>query len=508
MNNCINKKINTKYLVIIIFLIISTALSAQKIKKIKILNADKFTYSKELEIDARRLIGDVAFQHEDTYLYCDSAYLYIKTNNIDAFGNIHIKASDSLDIYGDTLNYDGNTKIAKLKNNVRLIDNQINLSTDNMIYDLNNNIGSYFSGGKIIDENNILTSKIGHYYSDNKEFFFKDSVVLINPEYIMNSDTLKYNTITEISYFYGPSTITSDDNFIYCENGWYNTISDISQYNKNAYLRNDEQTLSGDSLYYDRNLGFGKAFFNVVMIDTVQNIILKGQFAEYMEETGNSLITDSSVAIIVDEKDSLFLHADTLKMLFDSAKAGKTLFAYYKVKFFKQNLQGMCDSLVYDFKDSLIKLIEKPLIWSDKNQLSAEYIELRLSDNKIKTMLLQKSAFLVEQDDSTQFNQIKGKEMTGYFNDNKLKKVLVQGNSESVYFVRDENKFLIGVNKSVSSNLTIYLKNNEIHSILYLTEPIATLTPLKELSKNELILKGFFWEIEKRPKNKFDIFRW
>lgn len=480
---------------------------AKKTTKIRLVSADRFSYKKNIG-DVKRLIGNVVFEHDGAMLYCDSAYLNTNENILDAFSRVHIKASDSLDIYGDMLNYSGNTKIAELHNNVRMVDNQMTLTTNVLHYDMKTKVGSYFTGGKIVDVNNTLTSKTGYYYSDFKEFFFKENVVLTNPEYIMYSDTLKYHTVNEVAYFYGATEIVSDENIIYCENGWYNTITNISQYNKNAYLTNNKQTLSGDSLYYDRFQGIGLAFKNVQIADPVENIIVQGNFARYMEKAQYSIITDSTVAILIDEGDSLFLHSDTLKVVFDSTNATKFLFAYHKVKLFRHDFQGMCDSLAYCVQDSVMKMFVEPILWSDKNQLSAEYMEMEMKDNKVKSMSLFRMALIVEQDDTANFNQIKGKNMKGRFADNELKKIDVSGNAQTIYFVRDEFKKLIGINKSESANLTIYLIDNEISSMTFLDQPTEFLHTKDELSPKELILKDFKWEDEKRPKNKFDIFRW
>ncbi len=507
--NLKNSISNRKTILILVFFIcLGLSSFAQKKAKIKLVSADKFTKSAAISKDARRLIGNVVFEHDGAMLYCDSAYLYSATNTIDAFSRVHIKASDSLDIYGDLLNYNGNTKLAELTDNVRMVDKQMTLTTNILHYNMETNVGSYFTGGEIVDAQNKLTSRTGYYYTNNKELFFKDSVVLTNPEYKMYSDTLKYNTVSEVAYFFGPTEIISDENIIYCENGWYNTNTDISQYNKNAYLSNDKQTLSGDSLYYDRIKGIGLAFENVEIIDSVENIIVLGNYAEYMEKDGYSIITDSTIAILIAGLDSLFLHSDTLKVVFDSTNTTKFLFAYYKVKLYRFDVQGMCDSLAYCVQDSVMKMFVEPILWSEKNQLTAEYMEMEMKNNKINSMNLYRDALVVEQDDSTNFNQIKGKNMKGKFADNKLKRIFVKGNAQTIYFVRDEHKKLIGVNKSESTDLTIYLKENEISSMTFLELPSEVLYPKNELSPKELFLQDFKWEKQKRPKDKMDIFRW
>lgn len=267
----------------------------------------------EFDKGIRVLVGNVIFNHEGALLYCDSAYFYTVENKIEAFSNVRIKVSDTLNIYGKKLRYDGNTKIAEIFENVKLVDDQTTLTTNYLNYDRNTSIASYIDNGKIVNKDNVLTSKLGYYYTSKKQFFFKKDVLLVNPKYTMESDTLLYNTKSEIAFFLGPTDIISKENKIYCENGWYNTKSDKSQFSKNSWMQTENQYLKGDSMYYDRKNKFGKAYNNVVLIDTAKNVILQGNYIENDEVLKKSMITDSALAIFVDNNDTLYLHADTLK---------------------------------------------------------------------------------------------------------------------------------------------------------------------------------------------------
>ena len=398
----------------IISLLVSLNLFAQAPTKIQLVNADVLEYDEQKGSKVKRLIGNVVFKHDNVLMYCDSAYLYSETNLLEAFSNVHLKESDSLNVYGDFLIYKGNDKIAELKDNVRLIHNNLTLTTNKLTQNMETNVAFYREGGNIVDGDNHLTSKIGFYYPDNYEFFFKDSVVLINPQYTMTSDTLKYNTNTEVTYFFGPTNITSDSNHIYCENGWYNTKTDISQFNKHARITSKAQSITADSLYYDRNRGYSEAHGNIVMHDTVENIIISGDFGIYFEKTERAMVTQNAMLTDIYDDDSLFMHADTFKTGFDSTGEHKLLFAYKDVKFFKQDLQGVCDSLVYGFNDSLIRMFNNPILWSDENQMIAEHIRLKTGDDGIELLLFDRNAFISSFVDSNMFNQIKGKDMVGY----------------------------------------------------------------------------------------------
>ena len=242
-------------IILLCFLCLPYIVFSQKVNKIEIIKANSLEYDESLGKGIRKLIGGVVLKHEEALMYCDSAYMSQDDNSFIAFSNIHMTQGDTMHLYGDTLYYSGNTKLARVRHNVRLINNEGAILTTHFLnYNRHEKLAHYFNHGKIVDNDNILTSISGYYHTNTKDFFSIDSVTLVNPEYIMYSDTLKYNTATEIAYFFGPTEIISDSSYIYCENGWYNTITDISQYNENAYMRNKAHTLKGDSLYYDKRI--------------------------------------------------------------------------------------------------------------------------------------------------------------------------------------------------------------------------------------------------------------
>jgi lipopolysaccharide export system protein LptA len=486
-------------------------LDAQKPTKVKLIRANDLKYSKQLGEKVQRLIGDVQLKQDSTLLFCDSAYLHELTNSFQGFGNVHIQASDTLNIYSDLLNYDGNTKIADLINNVRLVETKATLYTEHLWYDRPRQIAYYLTGGKIEDSSNVLTSKKGYYYTDSREAYFKNEVVLVNEQYTMKSDTLKYNTETEIAWFYGPTTITSEENLIYCEKGWYDTKNDKSQFEDNAYIVTEEQKLKGDNLFYDRTQNFGIARKNVSLMDTIQDIMILGHYGEFRKPEGYAFVTDSAIAVLVDKTDSLFLHSDTLWILFDSAQNVDHMLGYHHTKFFRKDLQGMCDSLVYSFADSTIFLFKEPILWSDENQLTADTVHIAISNKQIDTLALINSCFIVSMDDTIHrntFNQIKGRVMTGHFKENKLVKIVVNGNAESLFYVREENGDLIGINKTTSNDMKIYLTENEVQVIAPIKNVEAHMYPDGEVPEEDRKIKGFKWIENKRPLKKSDILIW
>jgi lipopolysaccharide export system protein LptA len=495
----------------VLFILVSLlglwTLSGQQVRKIDI-NADFMEFNSELGINAKRLIGNVTFKHDDVLMTCDSAWYFSEENTVEAYSRVHLWQGDTLDLYGDYLRYQGNIKLAKVRKNVLLIDKENRLTTDYIDYDFANNLAYYLNGGKIINGNNTILSQQAYYYTKEKVTFFKDSVSVTNPEYTMYSDTLKYNTVTEVSYFLGPTDIIADDNYIYCENGWYDTQNNISQFNKNAFLESGDKKLKGDSIYYERNTGIGKAFKNVELIDTSQKIVLMGDKAIYNEKSEHALLTDRALMIQIDDAaDSMFIHADTLQTVSDTIPDKKLILAYYHVKIYRSDLQGKCDSLVYSDVDSVFRFFGEPVLWSEENQLSSEFIEIYTKNQKLDRIDMRNTAFIISQEDSSRFNQIKGRSMTGYFEDNQLSVIDVDGNGQTLYFAKEKNE-IIAANKTLSSSLRIYLKDKKISRINFINKPEATYYPLSKLPEDEARLEDFKWFDSYRPRSRHDVFVW
>lgn len=496
-------------LVFLLIVLFPSVLLAQQARKIRLVQADVMTYDKRLGPDIQRIKGNAVFEHDGAYLYCDSAHLNNASNSMKAYSRVHIKSSDTLNLYGDSIYYSGETRIAEVFDHVKLIDKQTTLTTDKLIFDRNTGIAFYLTGGHIVNGRNTLDSKRGYYHTNTKDFFFRDDVVLINPDYVMNCDTLRYNTQSKISWFRGPTTIKGKDTDIYAENGWYNTLTDIAEFNENARVKNGDQELTGDSLYYERKNGYGQAFRNVVVTDTVQDIVVFGQYALYEKALGYTMITQRPEALFIEKGDTLFMHSDTMRATFDSAQKTKEVFAYYHVKFYRSDLQGLADSLVYAFRDSTMRLLGLPVLWTDENQLTADSIHVSTANKKVKNLYLYSAAFIVSKDTlGTGYNQIKGRNMTGYFKDNALVLMNVIGNSETIYYVREEDGTLTGINKAFSSNMSIRLNDRKIKNIVYIEKPTAVLHPEGELPAAELLLKNFKWLGDRRPGKREDIFTW
>ncbi len=458
--------------------------------------------------DAQILIDSVVLYHEGAYMYCDSAYWYQRNNTFEAFGNVRMEQGDTIFVYGDYLHYDGAAQLARLRDNIRMEDRQVTLFTDSLNYDRLENIGYYFDGGMLVDEKNELTSFWGQYDPESKDALFSDSVKLVNEEYTLYSDTLKYNTETKIADILGPSKIVSDSGYIETDKGWYNTLTDDARLlNRSEIYNNDgSKVLIGDSMLYNRTTGWGEVFGNMYLEDFNRKSILRGNYGTYNEKTEYGMATDSAFAIDYSQTDSLFLHGDTLKMITDSVF--KEVKAYYNVRFYRNDVQGVCDSMSYIQRDSMLYMTGNPVIWNNNSQILGNRIDIHLNDSTVEKAHIKEYALAIQdRQKEAQYNQVSGREMTAYFIDNEVRHVLVEGNAESLYYITEEDSTVIGLNKTESAYLAMDILNDEIQKIKLWASTNAVTTPLSQLKPEESKLKGFMWLNYLRPKNRFDIFR-
>ncbi|MFA5329980.1 MAG: OstA-like protein [Prolixibacteraceae bacterium] len=560
------------------FLAFSGKIDAQNKKKVEILHSDDLSYNANIVANAQRLLGHVNITVDGALMWCDSLYSY-ENNTIDAFGNVHIVRGDTLNMYADFINYNGNSKLAKARRNVKLIDNKMTLTTDSLDYSMLNDLASYMYSGTVQDSTNVLTSVVGLYYVNEKKAYFKTNVDGVTEDYKIKSDTLVYFTTTKKVMIEGPTHIFNEKDTLYAESGMYDSMKGYATLTKNPLIWNAKQKVKADSIYYNKHNGKGRAMGHANLEDFENRIIVRGNMVQYNDLTKIASSTDSAVLIQYSEQDSLYLHADILETMPDTIKAKKTgtdkikasskklsenlaktdttasspalktpeletlladtlatdslknqlvtpeivatdsipadtaknarlVLAYHRVRFYRKDFQGKCDSLAYWSKDSTIQLYKDPVIWSDNNQITADYIEMINRTKDPDEIIMKNDAFIIAmEDDSLRFNQIKGKNMTGFVRNNQLYKIDVNGNGQSNYYARDKTG-IIGLNKAESSNITIYMNKGKVKKIAFIKSPDGELKPLGELEDADKLLPGFKWQAEIRPKNKEDIFNY
>ena len=461
--------------------------------------------------DAQILIGNVAFRHDSVYMYCDSACFYEKTNSLEAFDNVKMVQGDTLFLYGDYLFYDGNTQIAQVRYNVRMENKNTTLLTDSLNYDRIYNLGYYFDGGTLMDEENVLTSEWGEYSPATKISVFNYDVKLVNPKFTLTSDTLRYSTATKIANILGPSDIVSDANHIYSELGFYNTQIGQAELFDRSVLTNEGKRLIGDSLFYDRVKGYGEAFDNVIMTDTVNKNMLTGDYCYYNELTKYAFATKKAVVVDYSQGDSLFMHADTLQMYtyyLNTDSMFRETRAYHKVRMYRADVQGVCDSLVFSSKDSCLTMYYDPILWNNNQQLLGEKIMIYMNDSTIDWAHIQNQALSVEQLDSTSYNQVTGKEMKAWFQGGEMRKVDVIGSVRLVYYPMESDSTLIGMNVSETSLLNMFLENRKMKKMIMSPKSNGTLYPMLQRPPEKMKLDNFVWFDYIRPLDKEDIFEW
>ena len=506
-----------KPLCLILFTLLAFSATAQK-RKIEITQCDVMTGDRSV----RRLHGNVAFRHENATMYCDSAHFFVADNRFHAFSNVRI-IDGTVTIYADTLFYSSQTSLAQLRGRITMTNRDMTLTTQKLDYNVRENVGYYFDKGKITDRANVLTSVVGSYYVRENLIQFKNKVVLVNKDYTIRTDNLAYHTVTKVASFTGPTRVESDQNLFYTENGWYNTETNIAEGVKKSFLNSQSYYVYGDTLNYNRNTDIGKARQNVHILDTIEKISLFGKEG-FLDGKQKLAFATGKLLVVKDfETDSLYLHADSVfSQRFTIANPVKTendtlqladsveytiIKAYHKVRFFKSDLQGVCDSLHYNSLDSLIWLHTRPVIWHEVNQLTGRSVQLRLINNQIEEIFIDAKAFLVEQDDSTNFNQMKGNTLKGFIRDNQLYRVDIQKNGEFLYFMRDDGE-LIGVNKQQCNNITANLVDGKLSNLVFRTKPQGFIDPPNEVNEENSHLDDFEWHNAIRPVDRDDIFDW
>ena len=484
---------------------VSTDTVPAKKTKVYLIHTNTLSFDKAVKPDAQILNGDVCFRHDSSYMYCDSAYFFEQTNSLEAFSNVRMEQGDTLFVYGDYLFYDGNTQVAYLRENVRMENGQVTLFTDSLNYERIPNIGYYFEGGLIVDSLNQLSSFYGQYSPETKLAVFNDSVRLENTDFTLYSDTLHYDTQSKIATILGPSVIVSDSGTIHTSRGWYDTVNNTSLLLDQSQVESGEKILIGDSIFYNRDTGMGEVYGNMSLIDTAQHVTLQGEYGYYNEQTGYAFATDSARFLEYSQGDTLFLHADTLQMVtVDSVY--REIKAYYGVRFYRIDMQGVCDSMQFNTRDSVLYMYTEPVLWNEQYQLYGDTIAIYMNDSTIEYAHVIQFAFAAQHVDSSYYNQLKGNDLKAYFEGQAVHQIDVAGNAESIFYPLEKDGAKVGMNETKSGFLTIWVKDNKLDKLKIWPSPVGSMTPIPDLKPDQKMLKDFYWFDYLRPKNRDDIY--
>ena len=484
--------------------------------------AEHLNFDQERIADAQILTGNVLFRHDDALMYCDSAYFYENSNSLDAYGHVRLVQGDTVMGFGDKLFYDGNTKVARLRRHVKFIhgrtdENPTILTTDSLNYDRAAGVAYYFTGGTVRDSLNTLTSVRGNYRPNTKKAIFSKEVKLVNPKFILTSDTLLYDTGTKVADIISPTDIVyEEETDIASSRGWYNTDNEQSMLLDRSTIHHvDGRFLTGDTIYYDKRIGFGDIIGNMVMIDSSQNATLYGQYGQMWEEDSRGYATDS--ALMVDWSDTAhmsYIHADTLYTrelhYTDSALADSTyrrVRAYYGVRVYRDDMQMVCDSMVYLGSDSTMHLYIKPICWTENQQISADSIIVYIVNNTVEHAVGNGNALCVIEDSLDYYNQMSGKEVTMYIRDDELRFIDMSGNALTIYYAKENDGEYVGLNTTESSFIRMFLEEQKIHHIRFTKETTGVLYPMDQIPPGGDRLALFFWANELRPTDPQDVFR-
>lgn len=487
--------------------------------------------------DAQILQGNVCFRHDSALMYCDSAYFFQEENSLHAFGNVHLVQGDSVEGWGRVLYYNGNTKLARFRRNVKLTHQGMVLTTDSLNYDRERNLAYYFSGGVIKDSLNTLTSRWGQYMPDDHQAIFRGDVYLENPDFTLSADTLGYNTSTYQADLVGPTTILyEEETTILSSEGWYNTDSEKSMLlSRSRVIHEDGMTLTGDTIYYDKQLGYGRVLGHMESTDSTNHITLYGNRGEMWEKDRSGYVTDS--ALLLDWSDTaqyVYMHADTLfkeqvayqyhllvprdSVLVDSVMVAQEadtvwrdssymqLRALHGVRIFREDVQSVCDSAHYQAKDSIATLMGDPVCWNQSNQVSADSIKIFVKDGVVDYLYGSGNAIAIKQEGENEFNQLSGTEMYAYMRDGDVYLIEVRGNAETVFYPREEDGSYMGVNKTQSSFVKLFLRDRQVERVLFTTATSGVMIPLREATDLERKLSAFFWAEAERPHQPGDVF--
>ncbi|AWM12656.1 OstA-like protein [Flavobacterium sediminis] len=487
-------------------------LNAQETKKIIVENSDFVDRNQDEIPGATVFTGNVKVLHNGVKINCNKAYYFDQENYIKAFGNVRINQGDSITLNSRYAEYDGQKELAFATGDVYLRSPESTLTTDTIYFDKKNQVAFYNSYGTIVNKENTLKSKSGKYFVQSKKYQFNTKVVVTNSKAKIETNHLDFYEDSGHAYVFGPSTITNEGNVIYTENGFYDTKNNTGKLLKNSTITYDNKIIEGDDLYYDQSRNFSRAVNNVKITDTINNMVAKGHYAEMWRDPvtrkDSIILTKRAVVITKVEDDSLYMHGK--KILVTGPPEDRTIRAFNNVRFYKTDMSGKCDSIHSNNKTALTQLIGNPVLWNNENQMTGDVMHL-IGNNQteqLDSLKVLNNAFLVQKDTLSQngYNQMKGQNLFGKFRDNKLSEVDLVKNTESIYYIYNDDNELIGIDKKKCSKINMQISNNQIETVTAFDKIESNLYPESEFPENARRLRGFIWRGDERITSKEGIF--
>ena len=480
--------------------------------RVYLVHADLLHFDERENPNATILNGKVHFTHQGARLYCDSAYFYEASNSFEAFGHVKMYQGDTLSLLSDYAFYDGNEQLARARYNVVLTHKKTKLLTDSLDFDRIYNNAYFFEGGKMIDGKTTLTSDWGEYNTETKMSVFNYDVKMQSPKFFLTTDTLYYDTRISMAHIVGPSNITSGESHIYSEQGYYDTKNDRARLMNRSVLTNGGKMMVGDSVYYDSKQGMSQAFRNVVYVDSLNRNKLTGNYGEYYDYTGYAMCTDSAVAIDYSQGDSLYMHADTFKIVtfnIETDSVYRKIHAYHHVRAYRRDVQAVCDSLVYNSKDSCMTMYHDPILWNNGQQLVGDQVDVYLKDSVIDHAHIYNNSFSIQQllSDTTCYNQVSSKEMFAFFVNGEIREARAKDNVLIGYYFEEGDTVPIIYNYQQTSELRMFMKGKKLESV-WTPKTSGTMYPLNQIPEDRKRLPGFMWYDYIRPLDRYDIFNW
>ena len=484
--------------------------------KVHLLHADCLYFDERLHRTAQILVGHVQFSHDGVLLFCDSALYYESTNSFDAFGHVRMNQGDTLMLNSEVLFYNGLDQLARARYDVELEHGTMTIYTDSLDFDRLYNLGYYFEGGRVLDHDNKLTSDWGEYNPTTHEAVFNYNVRLVNPappakpETVLISDTLHYNTETAIAHIVGPSNIENGDNHIYSECGYYDTQKKHSHLLERSILTNNGKRLVGDSVVWNDDVAIAEAYGDIIYTDEVNKNMFTGEYCYYEDITGYVMATDSAVAIDYSQQDTMYAHADTFKVFtynIDTDSTYRIVHAYYHMRAFRKDVQAVCDSMVYDTRDSILIMYRDPILWQAGQQQLGEEIRIFFNGEYIDSVQVLRQALSVEKIDSIHYNQVAGREMHTYFKDGEIYLSTSEGNVFVNYYPFDDDSIMVELNHTETSLLKMYVKERKVDRI-WMPAATGVMYPIPLIPSNMYYLENFAWFDYIRPIDRYDIFEW